>query len=182
MIADILVPFTVIGLAELGDKTQLCILLLASRMKKPLHILLGVMLALLIVDGIAILIGSWITKNIPNNLLRTTAGIIFIIFGILILRTKEGGECKLYNKNSFLSGFVLIFLSEWGDKTQIASGLFATKYNALMVLIGTMVALTILSVMAIYLGNFIAKKVNTKVITKVAGVLFIGIGASFFLF
>jgi len=55
MIEDILVPLIVTGLAEFGDKTQLSILLLSLRTKKHLYLLLGVMLAFLIVDGVAVL-------------------------------------------------------------------------------------------------------------------------------
>lgn len=183
MIADVLIPLIVTGLAEFGDKTQLSILLLSAKTKKHLHLLLGIMLALLIVDGIAVLVGSWIINIVPIRLLRIFSGIIFIIFGVLLLRDKEvKGKSKLYSRNSFLSGFVLIFITEWGDKTQIASGIFATKYNALMVLIGAMTALTLLSIMAIYLGRFISSRVDKKVLTKIAGTVFILMGISFFFF
>ncbi len=183
MIADILIPLIVTGLAEFGDKTQLSIFLLASKTKKHLHLLLGVMLAFLIVDGTAVLIGSWIINIVPMRFLKILSGIIFIIFGVLILRDKEvKDESKLYARNSFLSGFALIFITEWGDKTQIASGIFATKYNALMVLIGAMTALALLSVMVIYLGKFVSNKVDKKVMTKIAGAVFILMSISFFLF
>jgi putative Ca2+/H+ antiporter (TMEM165/GDT1 family) len=183
MIADVLIPLIMIGLAEFGDKTQLSLFLLSSKTKKHLHLLLGAMLAFLIVDGTAVLIGSWIINIVPIRLLKIFSGIIFIIFGVLILRDKEvKGESRLYSRNSFLSGFVLIFITEWGDKTQIASGIFATKYNALMVLIGAMTALALLSVMAIYLGRFVSNKVDKKVVTKIAGTVFILTGISFFLF
>ena len=183
MTEDILIPLIVTALAELGDKTQLSILLLSAKTKKHLHLLLGVMLAFLLVDGVAVLIGSWVINIVPIRLLKIVSGIVFIIFGVLILRDKEvKGKSKLYFKNSFLSGFILIFITEWGDKTQIASGIFATKYNALMVLIGAMTALTLLSIMAIYLGRFISNKVDKKVVTKIAGIVFILMGISFFLF
>lgn len=183
MITDILIPLIMIGLAEFGDKTQLSLFLLSSKTKKHLHLLLGAMLAFLIVDGIAVLIGSWIINIVPIRLLKILSGIIFIIFGVLILRNKERKEkSKSYFKNSFLSVFALIFITEWGDKTQIASGIFATKYNPLMVLIGAMTALALLSVMAIYLGRFISNKVDKKVVTKIAGTVFILMGISFFLF
>jgi len=177
MIADILIPFVVTSLAELGDKTQLSILLLSSKTRKHLHLLLGVILAFLIVDGVAILLGSWITNMVPINWLKTLSGIIFIIFGVLILRKNAAkSQSELYFKNSFLTGFMLIFISEWGDKTQIASGLFATQYNFWMVLTGVMIALTLLSIMAIYLGKFISSKVDKKVITRIAGTAFILMG------
>lgn len=183
MITDILIPLIMIGLAEFGDKTQLSIFLLSSKTKKHLHLLLGIMLAFLIVDGVAVLTGSWIINIVPLRLLKIFSGIIFIIFGVLILRDKAvNGESRLYSRNSFLSGFVLIFITEWGDKTQIASGIFATKYNPVMVLIGAMTALTLLSIMAIYLGRFISSRVDKKVVTKIAGTVFILMGISFFLF
>jgi len=177
MIADILIPLVAISLAELGDKTQLSILFLSSKTKKHLHLLLGVVLAFLIVDGVAVLLGTWIMNIMPIIWLNILSGIIFIIFGIFLLReNKIQGESKFYFKNPFLSGFVLIFASEWGDKTQIASGLFATQYNSWMVLAGVMTALTLLSTIAIYLGKFISSKVDKKVITRICGIVFILIG------
>jgi len=181
MIQDILIPLITVGLAEFGDKTQLSLLLLSSKTKKHLQLLLGVMLAFFIVDGIAILVGSEIINILPVSFLKIISGIVFIIFGILILRDNEVKHMdKLYSKNSFISGFVLIFMTEWGDKTQIASGLFAIEYNALMVLIGAMTALAILSIMAIYLGKFVSDKIDKKLMTKISGVIFILMGVSFF--
>jgi len=187
MLKDILISLIVVGLAELGDKTQLSVLLLSSKTKKHLHLLLGVMLAFLVVDGIAILAGQWIANIISTSAIKISSGAIFIIFGILIMRAEEEEvECKYkskyYFKTPFYSGFALIFLAEWGDKTQIASGLLATQYNGLMVLMGVMTALTLLSIVAIYLGKFISSKTEEKTITRIAGALFIIMGISFFLF
>jgi len=84
-------------------------------------------------------------------------------------------------KNVFLTGFSLILLTEWGDKTQIAAALFATKYNAVLVLLGTVIALSILSAIAIFFGKVISEKVNEKTINKTAGILFIIMGILFFL-
>ena len=185
MLQDIWIPLIVVGLAELGDKTQLSILLLSLKMEKRLYLLFGVILAFLIVDGIAILAGEWITNTVPISSVKILSGAIFIIFGILILRSEKEEtktKSKYYLKNPFYSGFALIFLSEWGDKTQIASGLFATKYNGLLVLTGVMIALTLLSILTIYLGEFISSKIERKTVTKIAGFLFVLIGLSFFLF
>ena len=183
MLEDIIIPFIVVSLAELGDKTQLSVLLLASKTKKHIDLLFGVILAFLVVDGIAILAGEWITNLVPTSLIKILSGSIFIIFGLwMLLSKREETKSKYYSQSPFYSGFALIFLSEWGDKTQIAAGLFATKYNGLMVLIGVMTALILSSIIAIYLGKFISSKIGEKTITKVAGVLFILIGISFFLF
>jgi putative Ca2+/H+ antiporter (TMEM165/GDT1 family) len=74
----------------------------------------------------------------------------------------------------------MIFLAEWGDKTQIASALFATMYDAWLVLVGTLSALALLSVMAVFLGQFIVARIDKRTISKAAGTLFILMGVSFF--
>ena len=182
MISDVLVPLIAVGLAELGDKTQLSILLLSSKTTKHHHLLLGAFLAFLIVDGVAVLVGSWITMIVPGSLVRICSGIVFVAFGILALRTDETKrESKLYFKNSFLSGFAFVFMMEWGDKTQIASALFATRYDPLMVLFGTVTALTLVSVIAIQLGKLISSRIDDRTMTRIAGVVFVLAGISFFL-
>ncbi len=180
MLDEILIPLVAVGLAEMGDKTQLSVLLLSSKTKEYAQLLLGVMLAFLLADGFAILVGAWVTSIVPVHMIKLISGAVFVIFGILILRgDKEESESDLSPRNALVSGFSMIFLSEWGDKTQIASALFATEYNPWMVLIGVMTALTLLSIMAIYLGKFISGRIDRKVITKVAGSVFILIGISF---
>ena len=173
-----------VGLAEMGDKTQLSILLLSSKTQEYFRLLLGVMLAFLLADGIAILLGSWVTSVIPVDLVKIVSGLVFILFGLLILkgdRDDDAEESNLSAKRAFASGFTMIFLSEWGDKTQIASALFATEYDPMMVFIGVMIALLILSVMAIFLGKFLSSRIDRRAITKVGGVLFLLIGLSFLL-
>ncbi len=176
MIQDILIPFISVGLAELGDKTQLTVLCLASKTKKHLSLLIGVMLAFLIADGLAIIFGDFITRIIPISYIKIISGIVFLVFGVItIMNSKEeDATCEL--RKPFMSGFTMILVSEMGDKTQIASGLFATKYNAWLVLIGVMAALTVLSLGAVYLGKFIVKRFNRKLISNIAGALFIIIG------
>ena len=176
MLQDILIPFFTVGLAELGDKTQLTILCLASKTKRYIELLSGVILAFVIADGLAILLGNLITTYIPINYIKVVSGSIFIIFGIITLISNKQEEAKCELKNPFASGFLLIFVSEIGDKTQIASGLFATKFNPIMVFIGVISALTILSIMVIYLGKSIAIKLNKKVLSNIAGAVFILIG------
>ena len=94
---------------------------------------------------------------------------------------EEEEESRLSPRNAFVSGFSMIFLSEWGDKTQIASALFATEYDPRLVFAGVMTALLILSILAIYLGKFLAGRIDRSLITKAAGVVFLLIGISFVL-
>jgi putative Ca2+/H+ antiporter (TMEM165/GDT1 family) len=176
----LIIPLLAVGLAEMGDKTQLSILLLSSRTNEYARLLLGVMLAFLLADGLAIMVGSWVNEVIPVQMVKVVSGLIFIIFGILILKG-EGEEVEtsqLSAKGAFVSGFSMIFLSEWGDKTQIASALFATEYDPRMVFLGVMIALFILTVMAIFLGRYISSRIDRKAITRVAGAVFLLIGLS----
>lgn len=180
---DIIIPLLAVGLAEMGDKTQLSVLLLSSRTKEYPQLLAGIMLAFLLADGFAILVGSWVTNVIPVHLVKLVSGAVFIIFGVMILRgdKEEEEESRLSPRSAFVSGFSMIFLSEWGDKTQIASALFATEYDPRLVFVGVMTSLLILSVMAIYLGKFLAGRIDRKRITRIAGVVFLLIGLSFML-
>lgn len=181
MIQDILIPFLAVGLAELGDKTQLAVLILSTKTRRYGALLAGVMLAFALTDGIAILFGNLIAQHVPENYVRVAAGIMFIFFGLMTLKDRdkedEAGACEL--KNPFMSGFWLILLAEMGDKTQMAAALFATQYDPVLVFIGVMLALFILSMTAVYLGKRIMEKVDKKSISTIAGALFIVIGASF---
>jgi putative Ca2+/H+ antiporter (TMEM165/GDT1 family) len=182
IIEDIIIPLIAIAAAELGDKTQISVLLISSKTNKHIQILIGVMLAFLIVDGIAIALGSWITEIIPIRYLKIFSGIIFIILGIFMMMNKksETEQSRSYH-NPFITAFLLILLTEWGDKTQIAAALFATRYNPLMVLIGTILALFVLSIIAIFFGKMVSEKIPKETINKIAGIIFILMGITFFM-
>lgn len=182
MIAGIIIPFFTILLAEFFDKSQLAILLLATKSKHHLQLLLGTILAFALADGLAILIGSWLTSVIPHDVLKIISGLAFILFGILAFRHshKEDHE-RQTRKSAFVSGFLVVFLSEWGDKTQFASAVFATQYNMLFVFLGVMLALTVLSAVAIFVGCSLSKTINKTLISRVSGIVFILVGLFFLL-
>ena len=94
---EIIIPLLAVGLAEIGDKTQLSVILLSSRTRKYTPLLAGVMLAFLITDGFAILMGNWVTAIIPLHLLKLISGGVFILFGALIFKgdQKEVTESPL---------------------------------------------------------------------------------------
>ncbi len=180
MLESILVSFLAVGLAEIGDKTQLSVLLLASRTNKYFQLLMGVFLAFLF--GRRLCHTSWILDNHHGAYRHLEAHLSRDLRHLrhpLLRGGAEEAEGKFASGNPFVSGFTLIFVSECGDKTQIASALFATEYDPRLVLIGTMSALTLLSILAIYLGKFIPGRIDRKVITMAAGIAFILIGTSF---
>ena len=179
---DFLLPFVTIGLAELLDKSQLSILLLSSRTKNYIQLFLGVMLAFLIIDGSAVLIGTYANSLISPTYTKVIASLLFIIFGILSLRESKKDHATITSpKNIFITGFTMVAFAEFGDKTQIATALFATKFNPLLVLVGVLTTLAIITIVTIILGQSITKILSRRTLNKVAGIIFIALGILFLL-
>lgn len=178
------VPFITIALAEMLDKSQLAILLLGGRYKNHLTLFLGVSLAFLTLSALAVLAGSFITNLIPPLLLQIGAGTLFILFGLLSFRHVTDGKqsLKKTDSNAFFTGFSLLFVAELGDKTQLATAAFATQYNPYLVFLGAFLALSLLALLALKVGGYIADRLNKELLHKSAGVLFILIGIGFILF
>lgn len=76
--------FTVVSLMELGDKTQLALVALTSKMGQPVFIFLGGTLALWLTSFIGAIAGSALSKLLPLKVIRIASGIVFLCFGILI--------------------------------------------------------------------------------------------------
>lgn len=117
--------------AELGDKSQLLILLLATRYK-PWHVLVGIGIAALILNILAVVVGSLLGDLIPKAVISTVAGLLFIGFGLFNLFSKQEDEEDLAAEKEHLdaksallrlgpivASFGAFFLAEFGDKTQV---------------------------------------------------------------
>ncbi len=151
---------------------------LASKTKKWFMVVVGAMMAFLVIDGAAILFGRYMSHLVPGYILSTIAGIIFIAFGIFMVVRKVRKHKRLVLRNPLVSTFGFVFLAELGDKTQITSGLFAMVYNPWLVFVGVMLALLLLSLIAVYVGEFISEKVNRRSLSIISGLAFILIGLS----
>jgi putative Ca2+/H+ antiporter (TMEM165/GDT1 family) len=81
----ILSSFLLVGLMELGDKTQLSLVALTAKYSQPFSVFIGGTLALWLASLIAALIGAGLGKMISQLWLRRISGIIFIAFGIINL-------------------------------------------------------------------------------------------------
>lgn len=180
MLASIAIPFFTIALAEFFDKSQLTIFLLATRTKHHASLFLGVMIAFLIVDGTAVIFGSVITSLIPIPILKLVSGSLFIFFGILTLLQPKGSKNKPVHLTTPLrTGFTLVFLSEWGDKTQLASLLFATRFHPILVFLGVISALALLSLSTIFAGKMLKELFGDFPFAKISGIIFILLGLIF---
>jgi Ca2+/H+ antiporter, TMEM165/GDT1 family len=77
-----LTAFAALFLAELGDKTQIAVIIMAASSKRPWSIFLGGSLALVVLTGVGILAGEAVTKLVPEWLLKKTAALLFITIGL----------------------------------------------------------------------------------------------------
>jgi len=83
--------FSLVALMELGDKTQLSVIALAAEYDAPIMVFTGVMLALALITGIGIAVGTMISRFVPMRYLKIGSSLIFIIFGILFLFEAASG-------------------------------------------------------------------------------------------
>src|ERR1700733_1641843 len=80
-----LVSMGVVALSEIGDKTQLLALMLAARYRRPVPIILGILVATLFNHTIAGAIGAWITTVIDEQVLRWILGASFLAMAVWVL-------------------------------------------------------------------------------------------------
>ena len=80
--------FSLVFLAELGDKTQLATMTLAASGKQRLVVFLGASLALVATSAIAVLVGEGVARVVPEIWLRRVAGAGFVVLGTLFLLGK----------------------------------------------------------------------------------------------
>jgi Ca2+/H+ antiporter, TMEM165/GDT1 family len=166
----------VVALAEMGDKTQLLAFILAARFKKPVPIILGILLATLVNHGLAGALGAWITSVISPDTMRWVLGLSFIAMAIwtLIPDKIEEEETQVAQKlGVFGATLVTFFLAEMGDKTQIATVALAAHYGApLLVVIGTTLGMLIADVPAVFVGSKFADKIPMKLVHSIAAGIF----------
>ena len=177
---SLLVSTGVVALAEIGDKTQLLAFILAARFKKPLPIILGILVATIINHGLAGALGAWITSAVTPEILRWVLGLSFIGMAIwtMIPDKIEEEETKVAQKfGVFGATLITFFLAEMGDKTQIATVAMAAHYAApLMVVIGTTLGMLIADVPAVFIGDKLANKIPMKLVHSIAAAIFAILG------
>lgn len=88
MLKTILYTFFLVFVAELGDKTQLATMLLSAKSNSIMTVFIGSSLALVCSSFIGVFAGAYITKYIPPHYIQNSAGVLFILMGILILSGK----------------------------------------------------------------------------------------------
>ncbi len=176
-----LISTGVVALAEIGDKTQLLAFILAARFRKPVPIILGILLATLLNHGLAGALGAWITTQLAPEALRYGLGISFLAMAawILVPDKIDEAEARLSRFGIFATTLITFFLAEIGDKTQIATIMLAAQYPSLLaVVMGTTAGMMLANVPAVLLGDRIANALPTRWIHGVAAIIFALLGVA----
>jgi putative Ca2+/H+ antiporter (TMEM165/GDT1 family) len=174
-----LISTGIVALAEIGDKTQLLAFILAAKFRKPVPIILGILLATLVNHGIAGAVGSFITSLMGPHTLRWVLGVSFIAMALwtLIPDKFDEKDAKLAHFGVFSTTLVAFFLAEMGDKTQVATVALAAQYNAIVsVVLGTTLGMMIANVPAVLLGDRIANRMPVRLVHGIAAVIFAALG------
>ena len=175
----LLTSMAVVALAEIGDKTQLLAIVLATRFKRPVPIILGILFATLANHFLAALVGERTAMLLDGQWFRYAIAASFIAMAAwtLIPDTFDEDEARPARFGAFLTTLVAFFLVEMGDKTQIATVALGARFeNVFMVTAGTTLGMMIANVPAIFLGNELIKRVPMAVVRTVAALLFLAIG------
>ena len=174
-----LVSAGIVALAEIGDKTQLLAFILAAKFRKPIPIIVGILVATIANHAFAGALGSWITSLVAPETMRWVLGLSFVGMAIwtLIPDKFDEEEAKLAKFGVFGTTVIAFFLAEMGDKTQVATVALAAQYHAFFsVVAGTTFGMMIANVPAVLLGDKIAHKMPVRVVHAIAAGIFAILG------
>lgn len=175
----LLTSTAVVALAEIGDKTQVLAILLATRFRKPMPIILGILAATLANHALAALLGATVAGIFQSGWFRTLVALSFIAMALwtLIPDKIDDLEDKPARFGAFLTTLIAFFLVEMGDKTQIATVALGARFQAVgWVTLGTTLGMLIANIPAVFLGHELIRRVPLKVVRLVAALMFAAIG------
>jgi putative Ca2+/H+ antiporter (TMEM165/GDT1 family) len=175
----LLTSIALVALAEIGDKTQLLAILLATRLRRPWPIVAGILCATLANHFLAALVGEQAANILDGTWFRYLVAGSFIAMAAwtLVPDTLNEDEPRPARFGAFATTLVAFFLVEMGDKTQLATiALGARFHSVLPVMTGTTIGMLLANVPAVFLGHELIKRVPLKAVRIVAALLFLAIG------
>lgn len=177
----LLTSTALVAFAEMGDKTQLLAMLLATRFRKPVPIIMGILFATLANHFLAALVGHSIAGVLTQDWFRYAVAASFIAMAAWTLipdKIDEDEPLKAPSKAGvFMTTLVAFFLVEMGDKTQVATVALGAQFeNVFAVTAGTTLGMMIANVPAVIFGEALAKKVPVRALQVGAALLFLVLG------
>lgn len=172
--------FLLVAFAEIGDKSQLVCMTLAAR-HRGLPVVIGAVAAFAFLNALAVLFGAAIAAWLPGWLVALAVALLFGGFGINALRyTDEEDDEDIEEKPGHgivATTFLLIFLAEFGDKTQLAVAGMGSTSEPYAVWAGSTAALALTSLLGVYAGRRLLKRLPLKWIHRISGIFFLLLAA-----
>jgi Ca2+/H+ antiporter, TMEM165/GDT1 family len=180
MIEAFLASTAVVAFAELGDKTMLLTILLATRLRAPWQVLGGVMTGTVANHLLAALVGAKVAGLIDAPWFRIAVALGFIAMAawmLLISDDDDDEESFKPRGNAFITSLVAFFLVEMGDMTQIATVALAAKYHSVLTVVaGTTFGMALVATPAVFLGKALVARISLKAAHRAAALLFLALG------
>jgi putative Ca2+/H+ antiporter (TMEM165/GDT1 family) len=177
--------FGAIFIAEFGDKSQLLVLAFATRYPaRP--VVIGVVLAATIIQGISVAVGAAAGSFLPEGLVEIVSGIAFLAVAAWTLRGEDEDEAEIDVPNGRrLAGMALVLTvavtfiaSELGDKTMLATFAIAAQQGALPTWIGSTAGEVAANLVAVAVGRQVGHRLSPRVIRIGSAALFALAGAA----
>lgn len=175
--------FPIIFVGELPDKTMFASLVLATK-GRPASVWLGAALAFVVHVSIAVTVGVAIFHLLPHRAVEAIVSAMFFIGAVLAIReAREESEIEEHeeklveaeirsHRQTLIASFIVIFLAEWGDLTQILTANLAAKYNSpVSVGVGALLALWAVAAIAVYGGKSLMRWLNPTVVRIITAVV-----------
>lgn len=181
--------YSVIFLAELPDKTAFATLLMAAK-GAPRAVFLGVAVAFLVQCAVAVGFG-FLLGLFPERWVHVGAGLVFLGFAAHTWFSQDRQDANdEKSEPAFSSGkfwpmawrsFVVVFLAEWGDLTQLATASFAARYNQdhFTVFCASLSALWSVTAIAVVVGHRLRAAISPRVLAGVGTAVFAAAGIYF---
>ena len=176
-----LISTGIVALAEIGDKTQLLAFLLAAKFRRPVPIVLGILVATVANHALAAALGAWIAATVGPETMRWVLGVSFLAMAgwTLIPDKLDEGDASVGGYGVFLATLVAFFIAEMGDKTQVATVALAARFEAMWAVVaGTTLGMMLANVPAVYFGERIANKVPLPLVHGIAAAIFAALGVA----
>ncbi len=176
--------YPVIFLGELPDKTMFASLVLASR-GRPLAVWCGTAVAFLVHVVIAVSVGVAVFHVLPHRAVDLIVAVLFVVGAVLAFAATEEGEAEeaveiiaeesRRARRVALTAFLVIFVAEWGDLTQVLTANLAAHYHsALSVGLGSVLALWSVAAVSSAAGRGLLRLMPGTVLRRITGVVCIG--------
>jgi len=172
----IISTFPVIFIGELPDKTMFASLLLATR-GRPLAVWVGAAAAFTVHVAIAVTVGVAMFHLLPRRAVDAAVAALFL-FGAMyaLVESRAEHEAALVEREqghrAVTTAFIVVFLAEWGDLTQVLTANLAARYHhPLSVALGALLALWAVAAIAVIGGRGLLRRLDTRTVRRVTAVV-----------